>query len=174
MSGDAPEPEGGGAPAAEGVGAVPRRRTATGLLVLGGGLVLVGSFLPWLISGSARRDSYATVRVAQRLGVVGWPVWEALLSVWFVTPLLVALVGVALAFDRRRAVPLVGVPLGLIALVVAGVVLVAPVERGVGPVVVACGAVAVLIGSVMTARRARAATRGRSVGGTDRQSVPDF
>src|SRR5690349_13884044 len=50
-----------------------RRRRPAGvvLVVVGDLLVVVGAFLPWVLSGEAKRDSFATVRAAQRIGVVG-------------------------------------------------------------------------------------------------------
>ena len=57
--------------------------SGTGLL-----LVIAGSFLPWVISGSVHRSSYAVVGVADRLGfgrdgvigalITGWPLFGVL------------------------------------------------------------------------------------------------
>jgi hypothetical protein len=52
------------------------------------GLVLIGSFLPWVISGSVKRSIYAIVGVVDRLGIAGDGVLAALLANF---PLLAAL-----------------------------------------------------------------------------------
>lgn len=59
---------------------------------MGAGVVLVGSFLPWLASGSASRSSYDLFEIVDRLGfspdgAVGWAVrlWPLLPLVLVVT-----------------------------------------------------------------------------------------
>jgi hypothetical protein len=128
------------------------------VLVVADVVLVVGCFLPWVISGDSRRDSFATVRAAQRVGVVGKPFWETVLSVWYLAPLAAAVVLVGVAFDRRRLVPAVAAGLGALSLVVSGVVLVAPIDRGVGPGVVAVAGVGLVTGSVLWVRAHRRRT----------------
>ncbi len=79
--------------------ALPRLRLRAALgVITGAGLVLVvvGSFLPWVISGTVKRSSYQIVGVIDRLGIAGdgiiavladgWP----LLGVLCVTPVVAA------------------------------------------------------------------------------------
>ena len=79
-------------------------------------LALVGSFLPWVVSGQVRRSSYAVTGMVDRLGiagdgvvgslVAGWPligllcaapVVAALLRRWVVAGVLCVLLGTAMA-----------------------------------------------------------------------------
>ena len=126
-----------------------RARVGFGLTILGDLLIVVGAFLPWVISGEARRDSFATVRAAQRIGVVDMPIWETLLSVWYLAPLLAALVLVGLAFDRRWLARLGAVPLVVLTLAFGGLVVLGPVPRGAGPVVAVVGAVVLTVGTIL-------------------------
>ena len=123
-------------------------RSVTVVLATSALVVVVGAFLTWVVTGEAHRDSFATVRAAQRVGVVGQPVWETLLSAWYLAPLAAAGVVAALAFDRRRLVPALAIPLGVVAVGFSGLVLIAPTERGPGPVVVLAGGTGLLVGSV--------------------------
>lgn len=107
-------------------------------------MVVIGSFLPWVISGSAQRDSYATIRVAKNVGVVGMTLWETLLSIWYVTPLLAAVVVVGVLLHRPPLARLAAIPLGAIALALAALVRFAPVDHGIGPVVTLLGSVGLL------------------------------
>ncbi len=61
-----------------------RRLGVLWCLLAGSGLVLVisGSFLPWVISGSVRRSSYAVIGVAERLGFGDEGLLGALVSAW--------------------------------------------------------------------------------------------
>ncbi len=45
-------------------------------------LVIIGSFLPWVVSGTVRRSSYAIVGVIDRLGIAGEGVLPVLLGSW--------------------------------------------------------------------------------------------
>ena len=79
-------------------------------------LVIAGSFLPWIISGSVRRSSYAILGVVDRLGIAGdgflgtvvarWPLIGALcvlplvtaaLRWWRVTGILSVIIGLSAA-----------------------------------------------------------------------------
>jgi len=87
------------------------------LIFSGAGLVLalVGSFLPWVVSGQVRRSSYAVTGMIDRLGiadgvvgslVAGWPligllcaapVVAALLRRWVIAGTMGVLLGIAMA-----------------------------------------------------------------------------
>ena len=131
------------------------RRWPSETILIGAGdlLVVLGSFLPWVISGTARRDSYATVRAAKNIAVVGSGLGETALSIWFLVPLLAAVVLLAVVFDRRSLGSAIAIALGALSLVVAGWVMLAPVERGVGPAVTLLGSAGLLVGSALLLRR---------------------
>lgn len=132
-----------------------RSRQQTAALVAANQLVVVGSFLPWVISGTAHRDSYATIRAARSIGVVSNAPWETLLPVWFLVPLLAAFMLVGIVFGKRRLVSGAAIPLGAIAIVVSTLVLVAPIERGVGPAITFIGAVGLLAATSWTILKRR-------------------
>lgn len=73
----------------------PARRLGILLGVPGLVLVIVGAFLPWLVSGSVRRSSFAVAGVADRIGVADG-IGGVLIAAWpvicaaFVLPVLVA------------------------------------------------------------------------------------
>lgn len=86
-------------------------------VITGSGLVLVivGSFLPWVISGTVKRSSYQIVGVIDRLGITGGGPLAALLNSW---PLLGALClapVVAAALQWWRLAGAVAALIGLIA-----------------------------------------------------------
>ncbi|WP_016700760.1 hypothetical protein [Actinoalloteichus spitiensis] len=129
----------------------------TASVVSGVGLVVavVGTFLPWLRSGTTYRDSHQTVGVLRRFGLVeGTPV-EYLLPGW---PLLVPLAAVSLLLHlagSRRTGAALGVVFSLLAgtagtfasvqgFTSAGLITV----TALGPVTTALGAVVVLVGSL--------------------------
>jgi hypothetical protein len=74
--------------------------------VAGAAIVLVAAFLPWVRSGTATRDSFALLRVADDLGVMhGWARRTLLVS-WFCMP--AACGGLVLvSLGRRRWPPAV-------------------------------------------------------------------
>ncbi|TKV60712.1 hypothetical protein FDO65_03240 [Nakamurella flava] len=102
----------------------PRRTARTGVLLGLPGLILilVGAFLPWLISGTVRRSSFAVAGVADRLGVADG-LGGTLVAAWpaicasFVLPVLVA------AFRCWRTAGFLAVLLGLLAGGLAGTAL---------------------------------------------------
>lgn len=136
-------------------------RVALSCLAVSDVILVAGSFLPWVISGTAGRDSYATVRAARNIGVVGSSFWEAVLSVWFVVPLAVAVVLTSAMSGRLRLAAAVGVPLGFAALVLAVLVRAAPVESGIGPGVTALGSLGLLSSNVWLLRTRRRDLSGR-------------
>ncbi len=100
-----------------------------GAVLAGAGLItaVIGTFLPWLVSGGVLRNSYAIAGIVHRLGLVENPVGAAILSSWPLFPPVatVAFVAGILAWWRTAAVitAVFGLPAALIgagALVVAG------------------------------------------------------
>src|SRR3954468_17060814 len=78
--------------------AVQRILIGRAVATAGGVLALAGTFLPWLRSGTRRRNSYEIFALVDRLGIsesslVGWGV-----RLWPVVPLLLVLGGVLLWF----------------------------------------------------------------------------
>jgi hypothetical protein len=139
-----------------------RERTAPRVALLTGGLIaLAGSFLPWVISGLARRNSYAAVQSARRIGVVPDGPWQALLLSWFLLPFAVAVVAFALAIGHRRLAVTAGLLAGLGSLGFAIVVLIAPVQAGPGPFVTIIGGAALVTAAVWESRSNRTVARGR-------------
>jgi NADH:ubiquinone oxidoreductase subunit K len=125
-------------------------------------VVVVASFLPWVRSGAVARDSFATVRAAQRIGVVGQPVWERVLAVWYVAPLLGAVCLAGAAVGRRAVCVGAALALAVLAAVLALVVVAAPVDHGAGPVVALLGSLVVMTAAVADAlARRRAGARER-------------
>jgi len=131
-----------------------RRRRELGSLVLvaGAALVVLGAFLPWVISGSATRSSFATVRSADRLGVVPDGVALALLRSWYLVPLAAAIIPVAVVLGRRRLALITAVALAGVAAVVAGLVIHASPSTGAGPAVSLAGSATLLAGTAILTR----------------------
>jgi hypothetical protein len=120
----------------------------TGLVVL-----VVGTFLPWLDSGRARRNSYETGGALKRLlGLRGLA--EAAVSAWPLIGLMCAAVVAIFAVGLRRSAALLAlltaIPTGAVAvaaLLVDGNSFVRPVDLG--PIVTLVGATAVLIAATL-------------------------
>jgi hypothetical protein len=87
--------------------------TGVGSLGLVG--IVVGTFLPWLASGSARRNSYAAGGAVHRLLTLSRAL-DDLLRLWPLLGLVAALALAAVVLGH----PVVGLSLGMIAAVVAG------------------------------------------------------
>ena len=98
--------------------AVLRNRIGQAIATVGGLVALVGTFLPWLRSGTRGRSSYEIFSLVDRLGisqssVVGWG-----LRLWPVVPFLVVL-AVTLEWFARKWITTAVV---VVAVVYAGVV----------------------------------------------------
>ena len=165
---------------------VPRSRGGIrriGALLGAAGLItaVIGTFLPWLVSGGVLRNSYAIAGILGRLGLVENRVGSAILSAWPLFPPVatVAFVAGILSWWRTAAVitAVFGLPAALIgagALVVAGggsgsagvgVAYSGPVTTLVGGGSALAGATVVLIGS-----RRRGPAVGRVTGHPDGSS----
>jgi hypothetical protein len=143
--------------------AVQRNLIGQVMATLGGLVALVGTFLPWLRSGTRDRSSYEIFSLVDRLGipqssVVGWGV-----RLWPVVPLLLV-VAVTLQWFPRKWIGGIAV---LVAVVYAGVVSnkvrsassnsLITIENGalvtlVGVVILAAGALTAILTRVRTLR----------------------
>lgn len=129
----------------------PPRRAVVGVvgLVVGTALVALGAFLPWIVTGGAARSSFASVRSADRLGIVDGGVGLVALRAWYLAPLVAALVPVLVVLHRIRWAAAVGLTLaGLTAAVALAVVALAP-DTGIGPWVSLVGGATVVAGAVL-------------------------
>jgi hypothetical protein len=132
----------------------PRAITCLGLAVL-----VVGTFLPWLHSGLATRNSYATDGAMRRLLRVGGAANTALRA-WPFLSLLCAVAAALLLLGHLRTAlaaavvaALVGGGVAVWALTTSSGALVRPAP--VGPIVTAVGAALTLVGVLACARSSR-------------------
>jgi hypothetical protein len=134
------------------------QRVLIGRVVATGGAVavVVGTFLPWLRSGTRRRTSYEIFSLVERLGfsrsdVVGWG-----LRLWPLLPLLVACAATLTWFPRAWVTGVVT----LVAAAYAGLVSAAVrsaspsgiISVEYGPTVTLAGAVVLAAGYLLTLR----------------------
>lgn len=126
----------------------PSTVVAAGLLLAGTALVVVGAFLPWVVSGASERNSFATVRSAERLALVEETFGLVVLRAWYLVPLLASMVPVLITLHKVRAAAVAAMALALLTAAVALIVLSGAPERGVGPVVSATAGVVVCIAAV--------------------------
>ncbi|MBB3666230.1 MULTISPECIES: hypothetical protein [Prauserella salsuginis group] len=158
--------------------AVVARITATALTGVGIALAVVGTFLPWFLSGDVARSSYEAAGLIEHFHLAGGA--EQALAVWAGVPLAAAVCAAVLVtrFVRTAAVLclILSVAVGTVAVLVAvqagerdqGLIGIAPT----GPVVTAVGAglaAVAALGTVAVAGRARRAGRmpRTAVGSTD-------
>ncbi len=136
----------------------PRRRPVGEILGGLGVLVLVtGTFLPWLASGSALRNSYQAMAVARRLTALGDGVAGTALLAWPAFGALTAGALVLYVVGLRRvaaiAISLLAVVAGTVA---TALVVLLPMGDftvravALGPVVTVTGAVLAIVGAVTT------------------------
>ena len=130
--------------------------------------LVVGTFLPWLNSGQARRNSYETGGALKRLLGLHGPA-EAAVSAWPLIALVCAAVVAIFAVGLRRSAALVALLTALVSGVVASAALlvhgnqfIRPVSLG--PLVTLVGATGVLLAAtlVLTPTRARNSQRSTS------------
>lgn len=150
------------------------RARVAGPVVGGVGAValVVGTFLPWLGSGAALRNSYQAMAVAKRLTPLGDGAVGAALSAWPAIGGITATGFVLWVVGLRRAAAVVVASLAVVVgTVAAAFVVLLPVGeftvRAVvaGPAVTVTGALLVIAGAVTTlASRANSASR-RAAGG---------
>jgi hypothetical protein len=141
--------------------AAPRtERVGLGVLLAGAIAVVVGTFLPWLRSGTVWRTSYEVWRSADRLGVIEGTGAELLQAAWFLLPLGAGCLVVAVALDRARLSSAIAAVIGVLAVTGATVALLAPLPTGAGPVVTAVGGGIALGGASATLVARRRTSRG--------------
>ncbi|MDJ0767271.1 MAG: hypothetical protein QNJ12_00705 [Ilumatobacter sp.] len=146
---------------------IDRPHVAPTLVTVAGIVTIVGTFLPWVRSGSADRSSYATFDIVDRLGFspdgpVGWA-----LRLWPLVPLLVVLSVVAVWWShetpqvmivRRLLLPGAALYAGGTAFAIRLAPDVGLLRIGVGPTVTLVGALGLIVAEVWWL----AATRRRS------------
>jgi hypothetical protein len=131
------------------------RRILIGRIVAttGAGLAVIGTFLPWLRSGTRRRSSYEIFSLVDRLGisrssVVGWGV-----RLWPIVPMLLCLAVTLVWFRRRWATAIVTILAVVYAGGVAAAVESAPstslIAVSYGPWVTLAGAVTLAAGALL-------------------------
>jgi hypothetical protein len=141
---------------------VDRRTRGATVVTIGGVVMLVGTFLPWLRSGTRNRASYTIFDLVERLGFAPGGVVAWSLRLWPLVPLLlVATVTTAWAVATRHlpwAVP--AVPAACATVWVGGTataVLLAPdialFRIGTGPAVTFAGNVLLVVGMVVLRAR---------------------
>ncbi|MEO7369453.1 MAG: hypothetical protein ABI949_14720 [Ilumatobacteraceae bacterium] len=123
----------------------------------GAAVALIGTFLPWLRSGTRRRSSFEIFSLVDRLGisqsgVIGWG-----LRLWPVVPFLFA-AAVTLQWFRRRwlteaAAVVAVVYTGLVAVAVRSAPTTSLIAIGSGPVVTLVGVLLLAAGAVATSAR---------------------
>jgi hypothetical protein len=134
--------------------------TATGLVI-----VAVGTFLPWVRSGTVLRDSYQSIAVVRSIGVLDGTPLTLLIDVWtLLIPIsTVCLIAYALGFRRSSAT--VSAVVAIISGTVSGAATVISggeeIHLGIssiGPVTTFVGAVLTLVGvvGIFAGRRGRA------------------
>jgi hypothetical protein len=110
-------------------------------------VVVLAAFLPWTVSGSAARHSFATVRSARLLDLGDHPVTAAALGAWYFVPAVAGLACLAAALGRRRLAGVASAFVGAAALAAAVAVLRAPLGVGAGVwVALPAGAFALVAG----------------------------
>jgi hypothetical protein len=139
----------------------PVRVRIVACLIGGAGLLLVvvGSFLPWVVSGNVRRSSYAVVGVLDRLGIADDGAIGVVLAHWPLIGVLAIAPVVAAALRRWRTAGLLAVPVAFVAgLLSFGIVAVASGRVGLGirldpfgPAVMAAGAILLFGGALALA-----------------------
>lgn len=97
----------------------------------------------WTLSGSATRNSYASLRAAQALGIEQLTPFRV---VWFCVPVAAATVLMLLTARAIRSAAVVGLVTSIVLVFFGGGVLLTPVADGVGPWL-ALGAGVVLAGA---------------------------
>lgn len=129
-----------------------RRAVPFGVMLAGAVLAIIGSFLPWVRSGSRSRHSYDVFRVVGNLGFAPDGPAATALRWWPLVPFLAVAAVVAVWWGWARVGGGVGVAAGLYAGGVGVAVLAAPagglVDTGAGPPLTVAGAVILLGGSV--------------------------
>jgi hypothetical protein len=113
-------------------------------------VVVIAAFLPWTTSGTAVRNSFATVRSARLLGIGDAEVITTLLGLWYLVPALAGLALLSAVLGRFRLAGVISGVVGLAAVIASVAVARAPLEVGAG-VVLARAAGLVALGAGLAA-----------------------
>jgi hypothetical protein len=118
---------------------------AAGLL-----LIAVGTFLPWVVSGSVLRDSYQSISVIRAIKAVEGNPLELVLDAWtMIIPVItVCVVGYALGFRRTAAT--ISTILAIICGTISGTATVVSGGEGITLGIAGTGPTTMLIGAVLT------------------------
>jgi hypothetical protein len=144
-------------------------RVGAGAAAVGLILVLIGTFLPWLRSGSVYRDSYQSLGVLRELGFI-----SGLVNAWVAMIPAVGITIAVYAIGLRRSAAVVATVLSIIMGTIAGAAAVqGGGESGLvgiassGPTVTLFGAVLALLGAVvvLVTQRTRAKQQQQIPGG---------
>jgi len=135
--------------------AAARRRIAISLCCAGLLLQVTGTFLPWLQSGNAVRNSYQTVSIARRLTVLGDGVLGVATAAWPAVGIVATLCAATYVIGARRTASVGALLLGVVVGTVATLAMVLlPGSEStirvivVGPIVTLGGAVLALVGAL--------------------------
>ena len=127
-----------------------RQRVGDGVVAAA---LVVGSasaWLTWTQSGSANRNSYGSLRAAQRLGIEQLTPFRV---VWFCVPIVALAVVILLVVGFRRSGLGLAVLAGLTLLAFGGGMLLTPVASGLGPwVACICGIVVLVFSGLLFAQ----------------------
>lgn len=105
----------------------------------------VSGWPTWTVSGSATRNSYASLRAAQAIGIDQLTPFRV---VWFLVPVAAAVVVLLLLAGASRSAAVVGMLTSIVLLLFGGGVLLTPVAAGVGPWLAAGSGLVLMGGSV--------------------------
>ena len=139
--------------------------TAVGLLVL-----LTGTFLPWLRSGTVSRDSYQSVGALRGLPTPPGGAENALLYGWLAVIPLAAICIALFALNLRRPSGVVACLVAALAVAASAVAIAQPAATGpvgfstIGPTVTLIGAAFALVGGIIVLRGPRAREKSNSGG----------
>ena len=111
-------------------------------------LVAVGTFLPWVVSGSVLRDSYQSISVVRAIKAVDGGPLEFALDAWTMIIPTITLCVLGYALGLRRTAATISSILAIICGTIAGAATV--VSGGEGLAIAGTGPVTMLIGSVLT------------------------
>lgn len=127
-----------------------RQRAADGVLACALVLASVSGWFTWTRSGSADRNSYESLRAAQRLGIEELTPFRV---IWFCVPVISFAVVVLLLTGFSRWALALGALGGFVVLVFGVGMLLTPVASGIGPWVASvCGVVALVVPAVRFAQ----------------------
>lgn len=145
-------------------------REQAAICLIGGtgiALIVLGSFLPWVISGTVRRSSYQIVGIVGRLGIGESGVLSVLLQAWPFIGVLCVTPVIAAAFRWWRTAGAIAIPIALVAGLLSFGLLIYVASRGgailrvdpIGPVVMAAGSVLLICAALVLLFRPRSPVR---------------